>query len=540
MEILPIITNLKQYLPVRYFNKSSLNSKQLEEETSDIELSQVNTLDFDRKSNSATVQNNTQLLQYSPQMQSLLEEPPSNLPIKMIVGSTVFLLVFSLWAWFGKVESVGKAHGKLVPKGETYKIESIDSAKISQIAIEEGEKVKAGQAIARLDSEQHQTEVTRLNEILALDRSELNQKHYLLEKVKLESKTQRAIALAEIQAQQLAIDSAVAQTEIAKRSLAQKQSQLRAYISRQKKVENLNELEREQLAQIHSQLKEHRQRVARLKPLLDEGAITQEAMFQATQALHQAQQQSLDRQLQGISNIDEQIFQSEQSSQEIKASIIQSQGELVLAQQKIERLQTELIYKVAHKQRSELESQQKVQQLELEINQTKTKIAETKNRLANAKNQLGKRLLRSPVAGTVLAFNVTNPGKVVQLGETVAEIAPHTSPLVLLAMLPDREAGFVEPGMSAQIKFDAYSYQDYGAIPGKVISVSADSQTDEKLGTVYQIEIKLERNYVMDDLKRILFKPGQTAVADIAIRQRRVADILLDPIKKLEQDGVNL
>ena len=478
--------------------------------------------------------------QYSLQMQSLLEEPPSSLPIQMIMGSMVFLLTFTAWAWFGKIENIGKAQGKLVPKGETYKIESIDSAKISQIAVTEGEKVEAGQLIASLDSKQQKTEVARLNEILGLHQSELTQKHSLLKKVKLESKTRRAIAQAEIQTQQLSIESAIAQAEVAERLLSQRQSQLKAYISRQEKVKDLSELEREQLDQIDSQLKEHRHRVARLKPLLDEGAITQEAMFQATEALHQTQQQSLDLKLKGISNIGEQIFQSEQSLREMNANITQSRGELVSAQREIERLEAELLHKIAQKQKSELESQQKIQQLELEINQTKTKIAETKNQLASAKNQLEKRFLKSPVAGTVLAFNVKNTGKVIQSGEIVAEIAPHASPLVLSAMLLDREAGFIKPGMSAQIKLDAYSYQDYGAIPGKVISVSADSKTDEKLGAVYQVEIELERNYITDDLRKILFKPGQTAVADITIRRRRVADILLDPIKKLEKDGIDL
>lgn len=94
--------------------------------------------------------------------------------------------------------------------------------------------------------------------------------------------------------------------------------------------------------------------------------------------------------------------------------------------------------------------------------------------------------------------------------------------------------------MTAQVKFDAYSYQDYGIIPGKVISISTNSQTDEKLGEVYRVRIELERNYVTDNLKKISFKPGQTASADIVIRHRRIIDVLLDPVKKMRQDGVDL
>lgn len=538
MNILSRAIDLQRYLLDKYHQKSSLNSISVVNS----ELSIRETANIELENQSIALKNREDLVQvqWSPRMQSLLEEPPSSLPLRLILGGVVFLLSFSVWAWFGEIENIGKAQGKLIPKGETYKIESLESAKVSQIAVEEGEEVKAGQLIASLNSEQEKREVARLDEMLVSYQLELNQKSYLLEKAELESKTHQMIAQAEIQAQKSAIDSAISQAEVTEKLLAQQQSELAAYTSRQKRVKDLNRLEQEKLAQIRSQLQEHQQRMERLQPLLEQGAITQEAIFQATQAQHQAQQQLIDNKLQGISNISEQIFQSEQSLREMTASITRNQGELVSAQKEIERLQTELVYKTAQKQKTKLESQQKIQQLKLEINQTKTKIAETKNQLANAKSQLEKRFLRSPVAGTVLAFNVINTGKVIQSGETVAEIAPYGSPLILSAMLPDREAGFVEPGMPAQIKFDAYSYQDYGAIPGKVISVSTDSKTDEKLGAVYQVEIELDRNYVTNDLKKILFKPGQTAAADIVIRRRRVADVLLDPIKKLEQDGIDL
>ena len=546
MNTLSKLINLRKYLSSRCSNKGFpndtvvSNSELTVEKTANVESVQVNTLDFEQKNQSIATKKSEESVQWSSQMQSLLEKPPSNLPTHLILGSMAFFLSFSTWAWFGKIENTGKAHGKLIPKGETYKIESLNSAKVSQIAVKEGESVKEGQLLASLDFEQEQREVSRLEEMLDSYQSELNQKYRLLEKAKLESKSDRSIAFAEIQAQKSIIESAIAKAQVIKKLLAQQQSELSAYISRQRLVKDLDKLEQEKLAQIHFQLREHQQRIERIKPLLEQGAITQEAMFQATQARHQAQQQLIDSKLQGISNISEQIFQSEQSLREMRASITQNQGELVSAQKEIERLQTELVYKTAQKQKVELESQQKIQQLQLEINQTRTEIAETKNQLANAKSQLEKRFLRSPVAGTVLAFNVTNTGRVVQSGETVAEIAPHGSPLVLSAMLPNREAGFVEPGMKAQVKFDAYSYQDYGTIPGQVRSVSADSKTDEKLGAVYQVEIELERNYVTDDLKKILFKPGQTAAADIVIRRRRVADILLDPIKKLEKDGIDL
>lgn len=548
MNIFSRIIDYKKHLDSQYNNKDLLDSHSVSNpnlsvsirEDAEICSSPTENLNITQDRNLTPTKNRKDMPQWSPAMQSLLEEPPSKLPLQLISSGIVFLFTFSLWAWFGEIDRVGKAQGKLVPKGEAYKIESLESAKVSYIAVEEGQEVQAGQLIARLDSEQEKREVARLQEILSSYQTELDRKRQMLEKVELETQTYKTIAKAEVQGQMSAIESAIAKAEVIGKLLTQQQSEMAAYQIKQKRVKELNRLEKEKLAQINLELTEHQQRVERLKPLLEEGAITQEAIFQAIQSQRQAQQQLIDSKLQSISSTNEQIFQSEQSLREIDTSITQSQGELVAARKEIERLQAELARQKADRQRLELEAQQKIQQLELEIEQTKAKITETENQLASAKDLLNQRLLKSPVAGTVLSFNVTNIGKVVQPGETVAEIAPHHAPLVLSAALPDREAGFVEQGMLAQVKFDAYSYQDYGAIPGKVISVSTDAKTDEKLGAVYQVRIELQRNYITDDLKRVLFKPGQTATADIIIRRRRVMDILLDPVKKLRQDGIDL
>ena len=544
MKMLPKVANLKRYISHQYNNRESSNSSSDSDsqlsirQTAKIEPAEADTSNLYR--NDVVASNQGAMVKWSPTMQSLLDEPPSNLPLRLIVGGIVFFLFFALWAWFGEIDKVGKAQGKLVPKGEAYKIESIESAKVSYIAVKEGQEVKAGQLIARLDSEQQTREVERLKNLIDSYQLELNQKRNLLEKVELESKTQQQIAQSEVEGQQTAIESAIAETKVTTDLLAQRQSELTAQSTRQKNVQNLSALDQEKLAQIKAELKEHQQRLERLKPLVEQGAISQEVYFQAQQTYRQTQQQLTDNKLQGISNISEQIFQSEQALRQMESSITQSQGDLVSGQKQVEQLQTELAQKKAERQRIELEAQQKAEQIKLEISQTEAKIAETKNQLAGAASLQEKRALRSPVAGTVLSFNVTNTGKVVQSGETVAEIAPQGSPLVLSAALPDREAGFIKKGMPAQVKFDAYSYQDYGAIPGKVISVSPDAKSDERLGAVYQVKIELERNYVTSDLKKILFKPGQTATADIVIRQQRIINVLLDPIKKLKQDGIDL
>lgn len=187
-----------------------------------------------------------------------------------------------------------------------------------------------------------------------------------------------------------------------------------------------------------------------------------------------------------------------------------------------------------------LESQQKIQQLQVQLTQLQAKINETQNRLTTAKAQLQQLSLRSPVDGSISSLNLPNSGEVVQPGQTIAEVAPQDTPLVLSAILPNREAGFVKTGMPVQVKLDAFPYQDYGVISGKVTSISPDSKPDERLGAVYQVEIALERNAIRDNQTTIPLKAGQTASADIVLRRRRIVDILFDPIKQLQKGGMQL
>jgi len=52
--------------------------------------------------------------------------------------------------------------------------------------------------------------------------------------------------------------------------------------------------------------------------------------------------------------------------------------------------------------------------------------------------------------------------------------------------------------------------------------------------------VALQRNYVSENHQTVRFKAGETAAADIIIRRRRIADILLDPIRQLQKGGIDL
>ena len=420
---------------------------------------------------------------WSTSLQTVLDQPPSTLPHKMILGGMIFCLAFGAWAWLGKIEQVGHAQGQLVPKGQVYKIEPIDSGKIARIAVKEGEAVKAGQVLVEMDNQLAASEVERLQEMLVTDKIQFSQMKAMIDRIHLEAQTRAAIADADLKAHEVAIAQAKANATTTRDLLTQGRTDAAAYQARED----------------------------RLRPYVEQGALAREQLFDAEQAVRDRQR-----------------------------TITQNQGELKQALAEANRLQAGVAQKQAEKRTAQLEAQQRIQQLEVETTQLNAKIAETKNLLSSAKARLGQRFLYAPVDGYVSSLNIQNIGQVVQPGQTIAEMAPQSAPLILMAILSNQEAGFVKTGMPVKVKMDAYPYQDYGIIPGKVISISPDAKRDERLGAVYQVQVAIERKYVTARDQIIKFKPGQTATADIVIRRRRIADIMLEPFQQLQKGGLNL
>lgn len=482
----------------------------------------------------------SEIVRWSTSVHTMLDQPPSTLPQRIILGGTVFLLAFVAWAWFGQIEQIGKAQGKLVPEGETYKIQPVELGKVIEVAVKEGQEVAAGQVLIELDTKLANQEVERHEQMLKAYRTELSQKQDLLEKVILEARTNASIAAAASSAQRSAIALEQEKALTIRRLIAQQGIEGEAHRQRQTQLSPVSQIAQVRLEQLQAQIGYHQDRVKRIKPLVEQGAISQEYLFQAEQELRQTQQRIPQSQLQDVTNASEQVFQADQALRDMEIRSTQQQGDLASTVQEIGRLKLELAQKQAEEERSKLEAQQRIKQAQLAIAELKTKMAETRTLLTSAKTKVKQKYFTAPVNGTVSSLDINQPGKVVQAGETLAEIAPQGSPLVLSAVLPNDKAGLVSQGMPVQVKLDAYPFQDYGIIPGIVTFISADSAADQELGEVYQVEIKLEQDYVIDNQQPIKFKAGQTATADIIIRRSRILDILLDPIRQLKDDGIKM
>lgn len=476
---------------------------------------------------------------WSVGLQTALDQPPASFPAQVLAGSLVFCAVFGAWAWFGQVEQVGHAQGKLVPQTQVYRVDPVESGKVAHIAVKAGDRVQKGQVVLELDSTLAKDDVERLEHQIISAEVELGQKQSLKEKIQLEAKTRHEIAVASLQAHKAAITRVQSNTDTLKRSIEQLETEVSAAKNRLDTLQPRTETVTALRDQLKTDVKAVEARVERMKPVVREGAIAEDQIFQIEQTLRD-RRQALTRHDLEVGNLEREQFEAEQGVRDRQRTLTQVRGEYQQALAEVERLTAELTQKQAEAETTQLDTQKQLEQIEMEITQLTAQITETQTLLNSAKTKLEQRFLYAPVDGIVSSLEIPNPGEVVQAGQTVAEIAPMDAPLMLSAKLPNRDAGFIRVGMPVQVKLDAYPYQDYGIVPGRVKTISPDSKIDNQMGVAYQVDIALDKDHIRDRQQRIYFKPGQTASADIIIRRRRILEVLLDPIRKLQKGGIDL
>ncbi len=74
--------------------------------------------------------------------------PYASLLIYILIG---FLVVFFIWAKLAVLDEVTRAEGKVIPPSEVKTIQNLEGGIISEILVREGEAVKKGQILIRID-----------------------------------------------------------------------------------------------------------------------------------------------------------------------------------------------------------------------------------------------------------------------------------------------------------------------------------------------------------------------------------------------------
>ena len=157
----------------------------------------------------------------------------------------------------------------------------------------------------------------------------------------------------------------------------------------------------------------------------------------------------------------------------------------------------------------------------------------------NAARDVMKRLdLVAPVDGKVVNLAIHTRGAVIKPGDTVMEIVPQDDALELEAHVRPDDADTIQSGMMAHISFSSYKQRRMPQITGKVDVVSADRLVDQRTGQPYfNVTITVDRA-ALKDYTAVRLIPGLPADVAIATGTRTMMDYFLAPVMDVIQKGM--
>jgi len=452
-------------------------------------------------------------LAFLPAALEIVETPPS--PIGRSIGAAIILLccVALVWAWWGTIDIVASATGKILPGGRVKVIQPFETGVVRSIRVQDGLTVKAGDVLIELDPTANEAERDHLrNDLLA---EQLN--------------------IARLRAAFAGGDDPLADftpPANADPELIATQRQL-----------------------LLNQVTEHRAKIAAL--------VRQQAQKEAEHATTAATLHKLETIIPVVqSRVDirktlvEKELGSKLSYFEVLQLLVEQQEEFSVQQSHLH--ETEAAIAAIRETRAQAAAEYR-HAISDDLAKAGQKANGLTQDLIKAEQRTKLQQLSAPVDGVVQQLAIHTVGGVVTLAQPLLVVVPSDSRLEIEAMVSNSDIGFVHAGQEAEIKVDTFNFTRYGLLHGQVLSVSQDAVIRDRLqdrpgermpGTAnetsepkgqelnYSARISLDRTTMQIDDRMVNLSPGMAVTVEIKTGSRRILSYLLSPLLRYRQESL--
>ncbi len=397
-------------------------------------------------------------------------------------------VVALLWAAFAKVDEVSRGEGKVIPSGQNQHLQSLDGGVVSEILVREGEVVKKGQLLLKVDNTRF---VSSLRE---------NQAQYL----SLLAKAARLRAIAEEKPLEMPPEVQKQAPEIALQ-------ELNLYNSYRMELDASLSIAKQQQMQRSQELQEVKARYE-----------------QASQSYNlTAKELAVTRPLKDVGAV------SDVDLMRLERDVARYRGERDQASAQMPKIRSAID-----------EASRKTQEVELmfrnkasaDLSETMSKINSLSEGSVALEDKVKLSEVRSPTNGEVKRLYVNTIGGVVQPGKDIVEIVPRDQSLLLETRMSPRDIAFLHPGQKAIVRYSAYDYTIYGGMEGQVETISADTVTDEKGNAFYIVKVRTKGAALGEDKLPII--PGMVAQVDIMTGKKTILSYLLKPVLRAKAEAL--
>ena len=460
--------------------------------------------------------------EFLPAALEILETPPSPIRTGLLLVICAFVAVALGWSYVSRIDIIAVAQGKLQPTGRVKVIQPLETSRVLATLVENGETVKAGEALVELDPAEAAAETAGIAADLASYRAEVIRRQAAIIAAQAHESIANMVPKL-IVTWPADIPAAIRQRE--ERVYAADMLQLKAQVASLDAQTDQKRAEQDRLKATLSAegdlITTLKQRVTMKSTLMDRNAGSKADLIDATETL-QDQETTLAQQ---------------------KGQIAETEAAIHVIGKDVARAYDAFIADNAQK-----------------LAEAERQAGDFSERYAKARARLDHMTLKSPIDGTVQASTLTTVGQVVTSGQELMRIVPEGAALEIECYLPNQDIGFVKPGDHAIIKIESFPFTRYGTIEATVIRVAhdaipePDAEQMEKDGTrnsqslaqggqrtqnlVFPVTLRPMHRTIDVDGTPIPLGAGMAVTAEIRTGSRRILEYVFSPLVKVGSEAM--
>jgi HlyD family secretion protein len=410
-----------------------------------------------------------------------------------IMAGTIVLLAlvggFGGWASTTDIAGAVIAQGTITVDSDVKKVRHLTGGIVGQLPVRDGDAVKAGQIVMRLDDTVPRANLTVI--VKSLDELTAREARLAAER----DDTREPVFPASLRSRSQEPDVA--------RLMA---GEARLFSLRHNARQGQKNQFREQIAQLREQIQGYvGQTVAEKR---QSGLILRE--IDGVSELWRKRLVPLSR----LTALEREAARLEGESNQLTASIAEAKGKISETELKIIQIDQDLRSDVAK-----------------ELREIEGKIAQLEERKIAAQDELKRTDFRAPQDGFIHELSVHTVGGVIMPGEQIMLIVPDHDSLTVEARVDPRDINSVFVGQSAVLRFPSFDMRTTPEIDGTVMMVSADTTQDQKSGTsYYQVRVQLSAKEI-DRLGKNKLVPGMPVEIFIQTSSRTALSYFVKPLE---------
>ena len=440
-------------------------------------------------------------LEFAPALVRLQDAPPSPLGRTVMYALLTLLGALLAWSLIGQLDVVAVADGKLVPQSFLKIVQPSDAGIVREILVKEGEAVRLGQVLMRMDSVASEADGKTLEQdqrrkTMTLRRidAELAQREF--EPLPTDSRGLFAEVKAQFHANRIALEAALASENA---TLQRARGDLAAAVQVRAKLVEV--------------LPHYRDQDAAFERLVKDG-------FAGALMASDKRRERVEK--------EQELKTQDHVIESASASIAQSEKRLL---------------QIRSDYRRQLYTERNEIQGHLE------RLAQERAKQAHKQELLE---LRASQEGVVKDIATHTSGTVVQPGTVLMTLVPKGEALKAEVWVSNQDIGFVRLGQPVKLKFMTYPFQQYGMVQGTVEHVSVDAADGSMQGVqgagpsverggakgssatplAYRTLVALRSMEIEQEGERFPLTAGMQTSAEVLLGQRTVMEYLLSPVRQ--------